>query len=80
MNFFRRPDYTSEFTQFLQAYKKENPDLEARQREGRALLWDQNVNRQQALNNLESNVPQSGYSYSYGVSIPAKKPGDSFKF
>jgi len=33
-------EYKSEITQFLQEYKKQHPDVERRQREGRALLWD----------------------------------------
>lgn len=75
MPFFRRPDYTSEFTQFLEKYKTEHPGLEARQREGRALLWDKNVDRQQALDDLESRVPQRGYAYSSPA--PDKKLDDN---
>ena len=33
-------NYTSEITQFLQAYKSKHPDVEQRQRDGRARLWD----------------------------------------
>jgi hypothetical protein len=32
--------YTSEFTQFLSELKSEQPQLEADQQAGRALLWD----------------------------------------
>lgn len=32
--------YESDITQFLKTLKKEQPSLEAEQREGRALLWD----------------------------------------
>ena len=32
--------YTSEFTQFLGELKSEQPNLEAGQQAGRALLWD----------------------------------------
>ena len=32
--------YTSEFTQFLSELKSEQPQLEADQQVGRALLWD----------------------------------------
>ena len=32
--------YLSEFTQFLSELKTENPQLEAEQQAGRALLWD----------------------------------------
>lgn len=36
-------NYESEITQFLKAYKQEKPDTEARQREGRAILWDKHI-------------------------------------
>ncbi len=32
--------YESEFTQFLKQLKQQNPDMEEKQRQGRALLWD----------------------------------------
>lgn len=37
-NFFRRPDYISEHTLFLNELHRKNPNLAAQQREGRALL------------------------------------------
>jgi hypothetical protein len=40
MTFFRRPDYSSEVSQFLDALKKSDPELEKKQRQGRLLLWD----------------------------------------
>jgi len=33
-------NYQSDITKFLQEYKKQHPDVEQRQREGRGLLWD----------------------------------------
>ena len=45
MSFFRRPDYTSEATQFIDQLKANKPTLEAEQRAGRALLWDKNLSR-----------------------------------
>ena len=45
MNIFRRPDYTSEATQFIRQLKKDNPNLEAQQRQSRALLWAKKVDR-----------------------------------
>ncbi len=44
MSFFRRPDYRSDTTNFINDLKKQNPELEAQQLAGRALLWDKNVN------------------------------------
>ena len=32
--------YVSEATRFIQSLKVQNPELEARQKQGRALLWD----------------------------------------
>jgi hypothetical protein len=32
--------YVSEFDQFLNRLKRENPDIPEQQRKGRALLWD----------------------------------------
>jgi hypothetical protein len=46
MHLFRYPDYKSEATQFIQQLKAEKPELEEQQRQGRALLWDKNVDRQ----------------------------------
>ena len=45
MNFFRRPDYQSEATLFIEQLKASKPELEAQQRQGRALLWDKAVDR-----------------------------------
>ena len=42
MNLFARPEYESEFTLFLKQLKQVDPDLNHRQRDGRALLWDKN--------------------------------------
>lgn len=33
-------NYESEFTLFLKQLKQQKPDLEEKQRQGRALLWD----------------------------------------
>jgi len=37
---FRRPDYRSDVTQFIEQLKSDKPDLEAQQRAGRAIWWD----------------------------------------
>jgi hypothetical protein len=74
MSFFSRPNYTSEITQFLEKYKKEHPGLEERQREGRALLWDKRIDRDQTKADLESRIPQQGYVYQSGGTLkPALK-------
>lgn len=54
--------YVSEFDQWLRNYKKQNPDTESKQREGRALLWDKRPEQidqpKKAINNQ-----QQGYAY-----------------
>ena len=47
MSFFRRPDYKSEATQFIDQLKAQRPELDAQQIEGRALLWDKKLNLQE---------------------------------
>lgn len=56
--------YESEATDFIQSLKKANPELEQRQREGRALLWDKaptDLDSQRRLK--EARVPQQAYVY-----------------
>ncbi len=63
LNFFRRSDYTSEATQFIDQLKANKPTLEAEQRAGRALLWDKNLNRTEQADYLDGRVPQQSYVY-----------------
>jgi len=63
MSFFRRPDYRSDTTLFLNALKKENPALPAQQLAGRSLLWDQNVNYETAGDIAQGQVAQKPYVY-----------------
>ena len=63
VNFFRRPDYTSEATQFIDQLKDNKPTLEAEQRAGRALLWDKNLNRAEQADYLDGRVSQPSYVY-----------------
>jgi hypothetical protein len=60
---FRRPDYKSEVTQFIDQLKTEKPDLEAQQRAGRGLLWDKNLDRDLLEEWREAKVPQKPYVY-----------------
>jgi hypothetical protein len=66
LKIFRRPDYTSDTTQFIEQLKTERPDLEARQRAGRAIWWDKNIDRQAQSEWREARVPQKPYVYSSG--------------
>lgn len=63
MSIFRRPDYQSETTQFLNQLKQQNPALESQQLAGRALLWDKNVNYEAAGEAAKARVPQKPYVY-----------------
>lgn len=63
MSFFRRPDYQSDTTQFLLKLKADKPELEQGQREGRALLWDQDLDRQQQAEYQTARVAQKPYVY-----------------
>ena len=66
LNFFRRSDYTSDTTQFIDQLKAKKPTLEAEQRAGRALLWDKNLNRTEQAEYGEARVPQQPYVYGTG--------------
>ncbi len=63
MNIFSRPKYQSEATQFLDQLKLKVPALEARQRQGRALLWDKTVDRSAWSEYRAATVQQKPYVY-----------------
>ncbi|PUE11502.1 acetyl-CoA carboxyl transferase [Limnohabitans sp. T6-5] len=63
MSFFRRPDYASDTTQFIDQLKAQHPELEAQQREGRALLWDKAVDRNAQQEFKAARVTQKPYVY-----------------
>lgn len=63
MPFFARPHYASDTTQFIDQLKADRPQLEAEQREGRALLWDQAVDRDFQRQAEAARVPQGAYVY-----------------
>ena len=60
---FRRPDYQSDVTQFIEQLKSDKPDLEAQQRAGRSIWWDKNLDREQLENWKQARVPQKPYVY-----------------
>lgn len=75
MPFFRRADYTSDVTRFLEQLKSERPGLEARQRAGRSLLWDKNVDLDAWRLWRKSRVPQKPYVYQTdNPQAPAGRP------
>lgn len=63
MNIFYRPKYLSDTTQFLTQLKAKDPELEAKQRQGRALLWDKAVDRGAWREYREAEVEQKPYVY-----------------
>lgn len=62
MPLFWKP-YKSEVTQFIDELKRQRPTLEAEQRAGRALLWDQPVDRQAQAEYRAARVAQQPYVY-----------------
>jgi hypothetical protein len=63
MNIFRRPDYKSEATQFIDQLKTAKPELEAEQRKGRELLWDKSIDRAAVKAYGSARVSQKPYVY-----------------
>jgi hypothetical protein len=63
MSLFRRPDYRSETTEFIDQLKASKPGLEQRQREGRNLLWDKTIDREFAAEAQAARVAQKPYVY-----------------
>jgi hypothetical protein len=66
MTIFRRPDYQSDVTLFIEKLKTDKPTLEAEQRAGRALLWDKNVDRSLQEDYKDGRVAQTPYVYQTG--------------
>jgi hypothetical protein len=56
-------NFQSELTQFLNHYKTDNPDTEARQRAGRFRLWDKDLDAEQQEGFRSARVPQDPYVY-----------------
>jgi hypothetical protein len=57
--------YKSEITQFLEELKTQKPELEAQQRQGRALLWDKDpIDLEERTRAKAARVPQKPYVYS----------------
>jgi Protein of unknown function (DUF3460) len=63
LSLFRRPDYKSEVTQFIDKMKTDKPSLESEQRAGRALLWDKSVDRAAWSDYRAGEVEQKPYVY-----------------
>lgn len=63
MSIFRRPDYQSDATQFINQLKASRPELEQQQQAGRALLWDKKVDRNLWGEYRQGQVEQKPYVY-----------------
>ncbi|MBD3893382.1 DUF3460 family protein [Hydrogenophaga sp.] len=63
MSIFARPHYSSEATQFIERLKLEQPQLEQAQRDGRARLWDRQIDRAFQCEADTACVPQQPYVY-----------------
>ena len=63
MNIFYRPKYQSDATQFIAQLKEKDPTLDAKQRQGRELLWDKTVDRSAWVEYREAQVAQKPYPY-----------------
>ena len=62
MPLFWKP-YRSDTTELLASLKAAKPSLEQEQRDGRALLWDRPVDREQQRQWRAAQVPQQAYVY-----------------
>jgi hypothetical protein len=62
MPLFWKP-YRSDVTDFIETLKQRDPQLEERQRAGRALLWDRPQDRAAQAEAREDRVPQQPYVY-----------------
>ena len=60
---FQRPHYRSDVTRFIDDLKQAQPQLDQQQRQGRALLWDKQIDRDLQAEFREGNVKQNAYVY-----------------
>lgn len=63
MNIFYRPKYQSDVSQFISQLKAKDPALDAKQRQGRELLWDVEVDRSAWRDYRAAEVDQKPYVY-----------------
>jgi len=55
--------YQSDVTQFLNDLKARKPELERKQREGRAIFWDKQLDLYELERWKQARVPQQAYVY-----------------
>lgn len=56
-------EYESDLTRFIRELKTKDLNLERKQREGRAIWWDKELDLEQLRRWRESKVPQQPYVY-----------------
>ena len=56
-------EYVSEFTQFMNEFLAQHPDVVADQYRGRAIYWDKQVDFAAQEEALRDSVPVDGYYY-----------------
>ncbi|MFL6691611.1 MAG: DUF3460 family protein [Ramlibacter sp.] len=66
LRIFRRPDYRSDVTEFIDQLKADRPDIEAQQRAGRAIWWDKHLDREAIGEYQQAKVAQKPYVYGSG--------------
>lgn len=55
--------YTSDATRLIDTLKARDPQLEEKQRQGRAIWWDRAVDRRAEAEQRDARVPQQPYVY-----------------
>jgi hypothetical protein len=55
--------YESDITRFIRELKAKSPDLDRKQREGRAMFWDKTLDPDDLRRWRDSDVPQQPYVY-----------------
>jgi hypothetical protein len=60
---FRRPHYTSDATRLIDELKRSHLALDAQQQQGRARLWDKDIDRDLLAEFQAASVAQKPYVY-----------------
>jgi hypothetical protein len=63
MPLFRRSHYTSGITEFIDQLKTSRPELESRQRQGRSIWWESDIDREDQREFQQAKVAQKAYVY-----------------
>lgn len=56
-------NYESDITRFIRELKAKSPDIDRKQREGRAIFWDKTLDPDELRRWRESTVDQQPYVY-----------------